>query len=109
MSETADKFVETVREWVGSLREDVETCKAIVATEALDADARRFAATALNYLVTRLDLVPDHEPTIGAIDDAMVLRVCVHFAVDHNADQGLDSDVLVATMRLSNEAQRLAD
>jgi uncharacterized membrane protein YkvA (DUF1232 family) len=107
VSETADKFAATVKEWVGSLREDVETCKAIVETEAVDDHARQFAATALNYLVTRLDLVPDHEPTIGAIDDAMVLRVCVNFATDHNVDEGLDSDVMVEAMRLSNEAEKL--
>ena len=109
MSETAEKFAATVKEWVGSLREDVETCKSIVETEAVDDHARQFAAAALNYLVTRLDLVPDHEPTIGTIDDAMVLRVCVNFATDHNVDEGLDSDVMVETMRLSNEAERLTD
>ncbi len=109
MSETVDKFAETVKEWAGSLREDVETCKSIVETAGVDDDARKFAATALNYLVTRLDLVPDHEPTIGVIDDAMVLRVCVNFATDHNVDEGLDSDVMVEAMRLSNEAEKLVD
>jgi len=109
VSKTADKFASAVKEWSGSLREDVQTCKAIIESDGVDAVARRFAATALNYLVTRLDLVPDHEPTIGVIDDAMVLRICVSFATDHSVDEGLDSDVMVEAMRLSNEAEKLVD
>lgn len=107
MAESISEFLETAKEWAASLREDVATCKAIVETEAVDEDARRFAATALNYLVTRFDLVPDHEPTIGTVDDAMVLRICLNFAADHNVDDGLDSDVMVDAMRLSNEADRV--
>ncbi|RMH38018.1 MAG: DUF1232 domain-containing protein [Deltaproteobacteria bacterium] len=107
MAANAEALVDTIKEWVGSLREDVATCKAVVEAEAADPAARRFAATALNYLVTRLDLIPDHEPAIGAIDDAMAIRVCMRLASDHDLDKGLGADVLVEAMRLANEAERL--
>ncbi len=108
MSENADKFAKTVREWVGSIREDVETLKAVVeAGDKVDKDARKFAATGLNYLITRFDLVPDHEPTIGIIDDVMAVRVCASLATDHNADEGLDADTMVDLARLANEADKI--
>ena len=108
MSENAEKFAETVKEWVGSIREDVETLKSVIeAGDKVDKDARKFAATALNYLITRLDIIPDHEPTIGIIDDALAIRACAAFASDHNADEGLDSDTMVQLARLANEADKL--
>jgi uncharacterized membrane protein YkvA (DUF1232 family) len=107
VAKDAQSFVETVKEWVGTLREDATTCKAVVAADDVSPAARRFAAAALNYLVTRLDLVPDHEPAIGAVDDAMAIRVALRYASDHGLDEGLDADVMVDAMRLANEADQI--
>jgi uncharacterized membrane protein YkvA (DUF1232 family) len=109
VSEKAEKFLETAQEWVASLRADVTTCKAVLSTEAVHRDARRFAAAALNYVVTRLDLVPDHEPTIGMLDDAMVLRACLSLAASNHLDEGLEPSVMVEALRLANEADRFGE
>ncbi len=103
------KLVDTVKDWVTSLRDDVETIKRVVESGSVDADARKFAATALNYLVTRMDLVPDWEESIGVIDDVMVLRTCVSLAQDHDVDAGLDSQTLVEVGRLGNQAAQMSD
>ena len=57
--------------------ENTEIAKKIVEADKVDDDARKFAASALNYLVSRMDLIPDWTDTIGVIDDVIVLRVCV--------------------------------
>lgn len=104
MSDHMDAF----REWVGTIREDVETLEAIIDSESIAQDARQFAAAALNYLVTRMDLVPDWEESIGVLDDVMVIRICVEFASQRGLDEGLtDAKHIVAVGRLVNESQRI--
>ena len=71
------EHIDVFKEWVRTLREDIETLKTVIENEKVDEDARKFAACALNYLVTRMDLVPDWEESIGVLDDAMVLRICI--------------------------------
>ncbi len=100
MSEHVDAF----REWVGTIREDVETLEAIIENEKVGEDARQYAAAALNYLVTRMDLVPDWEASIGVLDDVMVIRICTELASQRGLDAGLtDSKHIVAVGRLANE------
>ena len=93
------------KEWVGTLREDVETLKRVVACADVNPEARRYAAAGLNYLVTRMDLVPDWEETVGVLDDVFVMRVLIRLAMQHQVDEGLDSQTLVEVGRLANEAE----
>ena len=104
MSEHVDAF----REWVGSIREDVETLEAIIDSEDIAKDARQYAAAALNYLVTRMDLVPDWEDSIGVLDDVMVIRICTELASQRGLDEGLsEAKHIVAVGRLVNESKRI--
>lgn len=96
-----------IKEWVDSLRQDIETVKAVVASDAVDDDARKFAAAALNYLVTRMDLVPDWNPNIGVLDDVLVLRVCIDLASAYGLDETLDAATLVEVGRLTNDAEAI--
>ena len=105
MSEIGVDLIESCKGWVGSLRNDVATMKAVLTAESVSHDAKKLAAAALNYLVQRMDLVPDHEPTLGVIDDVMVLRVCAALAIERGLDDGLDPDDLVDLAKLSNEAE----
>jgi uncharacterized membrane protein YkvA (DUF1232 family) len=105
VSEHFDAF----KEWVRTLREDVNTLKRCVENAKASSGGRRHAAAALNYLVTRMDLVPDWEESIGTLDDAMVLRVLVRLGMQDGIDDGLDASTLVAIGRLENEAQRVED
>ena len=99
--------MEILNEWVSSLREDIETLKKVIESEKVDTDARKFAATALNYVITRMDLIPDWTETIGVVDDVLILRLCVDLASAYGLDEGLDSDALVDVARLGNDIERV--
>ncbi|HUH00643.1 MAG TPA: DUF1232 domain-containing protein [Kofleriaceae bacterium] len=97
-------------EWVESFREDINALVKVVDTEAVPEDARKYAAAALNYLVTRMDLIPDWTETIGVVDDVLVLRTCVALAATYGLAENLeDADAIVAVGRLTNEADRIGD
>jgi uncharacterized membrane protein YkvA (DUF1232 family) len=72
-----------------------------------NAEARRLAAGALGYLVTRLDLVPDWEGGIGALDDVMVLRVCAQLAAGHGLSAVAEPHEITLA-RMANEAERIS-
>ncbi len=98
------EHIEIFKEWLDSLREDVEAIKVVLESEAVDIHARTYAASALNYLVARMDLVPDWNHTIGVLDDVFVLRVCMERASAYNMDEGIeDTDVMVRLARMGNE------
>ncbi len=96
------KGTERIKGWVDSFAADVESMK-----KALDSggpeEARHLVAGALNYLITRMDLIPDWEETAGILDDAMVLRVAAAVA----SEKGLDASPEVG--RLANEADAVAE
>ncbi|WP_428266566.1 YkvA family protein [Haliangium sp.] len=95
--------LETIREWVHALPADVEVVKAVLDTEAVPTEARKLAAGALNYLVTRLDLIPDWNPDIGLIDDVLVLRVCMEMAAAHGVIAALPDSARREVARLANQ------
>ena len=98
--------VESFKEWISTIREDIGLLEFIVSSDAIESDARRYAAAALNYLVTRMDLVPDWEESIGMLDDAMVIRICVELSSQNGLDSGLEgADHIVALGRLINEVK----
>src|SRR5215468_2056748 len=93
-----------MKAWIDSFAGDVAAIEALLADEKADDDARLHAAAALNYLVTRLDLIPDWEETCGILDDAMILRLEMAAAVGKDLG-GLSGDALHAVGRLANEAE----
>lgn len=101
------KHIDTFKSWADSIVGDVAALKALVESNA-EPEARRLAAGALGYLVTRLDLVPDHEAGIGALDDVMILRVCAQLASGHGTwTVGEEHEISLA--RMANEAERISD
>ena len=109
-SQAMSEHIEAFKEWVSTIREDIDTIEAIVGAESVDREARRYAAAALNYLVTRMDLVPDWEESVGVIDDVMVIRICLELASQHDLDEGLeDAKHVVAVGRLLNEHGRIEE
>jgi hypothetical protein len=56
--------------------------------------------------VSRLDLVPDWNDTIGVIDDVMILRVCLNLASVHGLDD-LPTDAMVGAMRMANDVEKI--
>ncbi|HKA86372.1 MAG TPA: DUF1232 domain-containing protein [Haliangiales bacterium] len=99
----ADPKFDRIRGWIDTFAEDVGALQKLVAEPSAARDARLVGAAALNYLVTRLDLIPDWEETAGIIDDAMVLRVAAAMATEHDVGD-LDADSLRALGKLANDA-----
>lgn len=102
------KHIETFKGWADTFRADVDALKAVVESAAADAESRRLAAGALSYLVTRMDLVPDHNEGIGMMDDIMVLRVCAALASTSHALGDLPAAAEVSIGRMTNEADKVA-
>src|SRR5690349_17995660 len=81
MDQSARQFAK----WTESLPSDVWTVFDLVANDQIAQQGRRVLAGALSYILTTLDLIPDHERA-GAIDDAIVLRLACGLATEHAAD-----------------------
>src|SRR5262249_30935295 len=84
--------------WIDSFAADVAAVQRLVDDEKAGKEARLLGAAALNYLVTRMDLIPDWEETCGILDDAMVLRISMALVPEKELD-GID----VAVAGLANE------
>lgn len=93
-----------VKEWVETIREDIEAVKEVVDSADADVKARRYAAAGLNYLVTRMDLVADWHESVGLMDDVFVLRICADLASQHGLGDGLSASATAAVGRLVNES-----
>jgi uncharacterized membrane protein YkvA (DUF1232 family) len=96
------KGTDRIKAWVDSFPADVEAMKKAIEAEG-SVEARQLVAGALNYLITRMDLIPDWEETAGILDDAMVLRVAAAAAIEG----GLDASPEVG--RLANDADAVSD
>jgi uncharacterized membrane protein YkvA (DUF1232 family) len=105
---TETDHIAALRSWVESFADDIETLKAVVDSEATPAGARKLAAGGLGYTVTRMDLVPDWNDTLGVLDDVMVLRTCLA-AAGAEVDSGLPAKVSAAVGRLVNDADRIEE
>jgi uncharacterized membrane protein YkvA (DUF1232 family) len=100
--------LDRMKKWIDSFPADVELVKKAVADKGTRAEAKKVAAGALNYMLLKMDLVPDWEDAAGLLDDAMVLRVAA--SVAHDRDLGSPSpDVEKGFARLANEADIVED
>lgn len=102
------KHIENFKSWSETIVSDVAALEKLVESTKAEAEARRLAAGALSYLVMRLDLVPDHEQGIGALDDVMVLRICAQLAAGYGAAE-VDEESEITLARMANEADQITD
>jgi uncharacterized membrane protein YkvA (DUF1232 family) len=96
--------MDRMKSWIDSFASDVLAVQTLLAEDKASDEARLLAASALNYLVTRLDLIPDWEETCGILDDAMILRLAMAQAADKELG-GLSGDALHTVARLANEVE----
>lgn len=100
--------IDTFKSWSETIRQDTEALKALIESPKADASARKLAAAALSYLVSRMDLIPDWNEGIGVLDDVMVLRVCSQLSAGY--DRGpLPTSVEISLERMANEAEHISD
>ena len=98
--------IEVFKSWADTIRQDVEAFKALLESTKADEKSRKLAGGALQYLVSKMDLIPDWNEGIGMIDDVMVLRVAAQQAQDLGRGD-LPASAEVSFERLSNEAEKI--
>jgi len=98
--------IEVFKSWADTIRQDVEAFKALLESTKADEKSRKLAGGALQYLVSKMDLIPDWNEGIGMIDDVMVLRVAAQLAQDLGRGD-LPASAEVSFERLSNEAEKI--
>lgn len=109
MSEHIAAFTKWALDW----RKDVATLQRALAADKADPAVRRYAAAALNYVVSKMDLVPDWEPAVGLFDDLMVLRICAAQGLEEigagDGDGGLEAATSADLGRLANQADQVRE
>jgi uncharacterized membrane protein YkvA (DUF1232 family) len=100
--------IEVFKSWAETIRQDIDAYKTLLESEQADERARRLAASALAYLCSKMDLIPDWNEGIGVIDDVMVLRVCAGLSQDH--DRGsLPAATEASLDRMANQADKIKE
>jgi uncharacterized membrane protein YkvA (DUF1232 family) len=116
--EPVSEHIAALAKWAVGWRSDLEVLERALSAEKAPAVIRRYAAAALNYVVSRMDLVPDWEPVVGLFDDLMVVRICAAQGLeamgppskdDDGDGGGLDRAVTTELGRLANQAERVHD
>lgn len=85
MADENAPFAPDFKRWADSFAGDARVFLAILDETRLPGDVRRTAAGALNYMLLQLDVVPDHVPVMGVLDDAFVLRVASAMILEQDA------------------------
>jgi uncharacterized membrane protein YkvA (DUF1232 family) len=96
MDQPARRFAQ----WTESLTADVWTIYALLESDKIAQQGRKLLAGALSYILTTLDLIPDHERA-GAVDDALVLRLAAALASEHAAEASVGDSAKLS--RLAND------
>jgi uncharacterized membrane protein YkvA (DUF1232 family) len=87
-------------EWTVALPDDARAVWQMVGSDKIGRQGRRVLAGAISYILTRLDLIPDHESG-GSVDDTMVLRIAAALASEHAADASVGDSARLG--RLAND------
>lgn len=98
--------IEVFKGWAETVRADSEAFKTLLESAKADDHSKKVAASALNYMVSRMDLIPDWNEGIGVIDDVMILRVSAQLT--QNDERGeLSSTAIAALERMAGEADKI--
>ncbi len=106
------EHISALAQWALGWPKDLKALEEALAADKAHAQIRRYAAAGLNYVVSRMDLVPDWEPAVGLFDDLMVVRICAAQgaqAAGGAAAEGLDEATWSEWKRLAGEADRIRD
>jgi uncharacterized membrane protein YkvA (DUF1232 family) len=98
--------IDVFKGWADTIRQDIDALKAVLESDKADEESRFLAGGALQYLISKMDLIPDWNEGIGVIDDVMVLRVCAQLTEGHKRG-ALPTTAEVALDRMSNESEKI--
>src|SRR5262245_12832818 len=95
-------FGRRASEFTATLADDVQFTWTMMEDERIRNPGRRQLAGALSYILTQLDLIPDHEKA-GAVDDAMVVRVAWGLCAEHADKVGTGDAQQIARLTRDEE------
>lgn len=103
--------------WLRSLGTDARSFAQALCDQRLDAEERIWIASALNYLLKSVDLIPDGVEDLGFLDDAFILRRSAFELAEingaalehHPLIAALATDALDVNAFLGPDAERLGD
>jgi uncharacterized membrane protein YkvA (DUF1232 family) len=99
--------IDVFKGWADTIRQDIDAFKALLESKKADTLSKKLAGSALLYMVSRMDLIPDWNEGIGVIDDVMVLRVCAQLT--QGAERGaLPTSAEVSLDRMATRPTRSA-
>jgi uncharacterized membrane protein YkvA (DUF1232 family) len=100
--------IDVFKSWAETIRQDIDAFKALLESGKAEEKARKLAGGALQYLVSKMDLIPNWNEGIGVIDDVMVLRVCA--ALSQDTDRGpLAGTAEAGLERMANQADKIKE
>lgn len=98
--------IDVFKGWAETIRHDIDAFKSLLDSGKADRDTKKIAGSALLYMVSRMDLIPDWNEGIGVIDDVMVLRVCAQLT--QGTSRGPVSETAEAALtRMASEAEKI--
>ena len=100
--------IDLFKGWAETIRQDLDALKALLESKDADQHSRKLAGSAMSYLVSRLDLIPDWNEGIGVIDDLMVLRVIAQQSQGDGRGE-LPASAEINLDRMANEADKIKD
>ena len=100
--------IDVFKGWAETIRQDSDAFKALLESDKADAASRKLAGGALNYQVSKLDLIPDWNEGIGVVDDLMVLRLCAQLSNGYERGP-LPTQAEIALDRMANEADKIRE
>jgi uncharacterized membrane protein YkvA (DUF1232 family) len=111
--QTLSDHIAALAQWALGWQTDLDVLRRVLSADKVKTEVRRYCAAALNYVVSRMDLVPDWEGAVGLFDDLMVVRICAAQALESvgpgEGDGGLDQAASAELGRLANQAERIRD
>ena len=106
------EHISALAQWALGWPKDLKALEQALSADKANGQIRRYAAAGLNYVVSRMDLVPDWEPAVGLFDDLMVVRICAaqgSSAAGAAAAEGLDDVTAAEWKRLAGQADEIRD
>ncbi len=110
------EHITALARWALGWQTDLDALKRALADGKAHREIRRYAAAALNYVVSRMDLIPDWERAVGLFDDLMVIRICAAQGLraagadrPEKGGAGLDEATASELSRLAHQTEPIQD
>jgi uncharacterized membrane protein YkvA (DUF1232 family) len=109
--QSVSEHITALARWALAWRADLDALKRALSDDKAHAEIRRYAAAALNYVVSRMDLIPDWERAVGLFDDVMVMRICAAqgLSAAGPGGSGVDEETACELARLAQQTEPMQD